>query len=139
MPGAWELMSVPAQVFRHEPYNSAVRPMTAVLWPDLAFPFVSKRSCECLVHAAALVNGLHASWQAVRRCRCMAATELAMQVDVYAFAMIAFELFEGRIPFQGEKPMIAARKAATEHARPAFGAQNRRVLTTSTSSASLSA
>ena len=43
----------------------------------------------------------------------------------YAFAMIAFELFEGYIPFQGEKPILAAKKAAMEHVRPGFGAQNR--------------
>ena len=48
-----------------------------------------------------------------------------MQVDVYAFAMIAFELFEGRIPFGREKPIVAAQSAAMDRQRPVFGATNR--------------
>ena len=48
-----------------------------------------------------------------------------LQVDVYAFAMIAFELFEGWLPFQGEKPIVAARRAASDGLRPSFSAQNR--------------
>ena len=48
-----------------------------------------------------------------------------LQVDVYAWAMVCYELFEGKIPFQGEKPIAAARRAAMEQARPAFAAQNR--------------
>ena len=49
----------------------------------------------------------------------------AVQVDVYAFAMIAFELFEGRIPFGGEKPIVAAQRAAMDRQRPIFGTTNR--------------
>lgn len=49
-----------------------------------------------------------------------------MQVDVYAFSMIAYELFEGNIPFGHLHPVEAARRAAMNHARPSFGKINRR-------------
>ena len=48
-----------------------------------------------------------------------------LQVDVYAFAMIAFELFEGWIPFQRLHPVEAARMAAVDEHRPSFKPQNR--------------
>ena len=44
-----------------------------------------------------------------------------MQVDVYAFSMIAYELFEGSIPFEHLHPVEAARRAAMNHARPVWG------------------
>ena len=50
---------------------------------------------------------------------------LRRQVDVYAFGMIAYELFEAAIPFQHLHPVEAARRAAMNHARPAWGATNR--------------
>ena len=56
---------------------------------------------------------------------CMPDGPVTVQVDVYAFAMIAFELFEGRIPFGGEKPMAAAQRAAIDRQRPVFGTTNR--------------
>ena len=56
---------------------------------------------------------------------CMPDGPVTVQVDVYAFAMIAFELFEGRIPFGGEKPMVAAQRAAMDRQRPVFGTTNR--------------
>ena len=52
-----------------------------------------------------------------------------MQVDVYAFSMIAYELFEGAIPFEHLHPVEAARRAAMNHARPVWGKTcNRSVL-----------
>jgi hypothetical protein len=47
------------------------------------------------------------------------------QVDVYAFSMIAYELFEGAIPFGHLHPVEAARRAAMNHARPTWGKYNR--------------
>ena len=47
------------------------------------------------------------------------------QVDVYAFSMIAYELFEGAIPFGHLHPVEAARRAAMNHARPTWGKHNR--------------
>ena len=47
-----------------------------------------------------------------------------MQVDVYAFAMIAFELFEGKKPFGYMHPIEAARRASTDRLRPEFGTLN---------------
>ena len=44
---------------------------------------------------------------------------------MYAFAMIAYELFEAAIPFQHLHPVEAARRAAMNHARPAWGSTNR--------------
>lgn len=46
-------------------------------------------------------------------------------VDVYAFSMIAFELFEGWAPFLNLHPVDAARRAALHHARPQWGKVNR--------------
>lgn len=46
---------------------------------------------------------------------------LHLQVDVYAFSMIAYELFEGAIPFEHLHPVEAARRAAMNHARPVWG------------------
>lgn len=46
-------------------------------------------------------------------------------VDVYAFSMIAFELFEGWPPFVGVHPVDAARRAALHNARPQWGKVNR--------------
>jgi hypothetical protein len=48
-----------------------------------------------------------------------------VQVDVYAFSMIAYELFEGSTPFGRLHPVEAARRAAMNHARPAWGRANR--------------
>eukprot|EP00877_Chromochloris_zofingiensis_P001047 jgi/Chrzof1/10943/Cz05g18050.t1 len=47
------------------------------------------------------------------------------KVDQYAFAMIAFQLFEGTPPFWALDPVTAARAAATEGTRPQWGAVNR--------------
>ncbi|KAK9786069.1 hypothetical protein WJX73_002690 [Symbiochloris irregularis] len=47
------------------------------------------------------------------------------KVDVYAFAMIAYELFEGSIPFGLIHPIQAARQAGIEGVRPIFKPQNR--------------
>ena len=41
-----------------------------------------------------------------------------MQVDVYSFAMILFQLFEHMPPFAGVDPVEAAKAAALENARP---------------------
>ena len=49
-----------------------------------------------------------------------------LQVDVYAFSMIAYELFEGAIPFEHLHPVEAARRAAMNHARPSWGKINNR-------------
>ncbi len=46
-------------------------------------------------------------------------------VDVYAFSMIAFELFEGWAPFLNVHPVDAARRAALHSARPQWGKVNR--------------
>ena len=46
---------------------------------------------------------------------------MGLQVDVYAFSMIAYELFEGAIPFEHLHPVEAARRAAMNHARPVWG------------------
>jgi len=46
-------------------------------------------------------------------------------VDVYAFSMIAFELFEGWAPFLNLHPVDAARRAALHSARPQWGKVNR--------------
>ena len=46
-------------------------------------------------------------------------------MDVYAFSMIAFELFEGWAPFLNLHPVDAARRAALHHARPQWGKVNR--------------
>ena len=61
---------------------------------------------------------------------CVAKTPLGvtLQVDVYAFAMIAFELFEGRKPFGYMHPIEAARQASVDKLRPEFGALNRSVM-----------
>jgi len=42
-------------------------------------------------------------------------------VDVYAFAMIAYELFEGRKPFGNINPIEAARRASMDRVRPDWG------------------
>lgn len=44
---------------------------------------------------------------------------------MYAFSMIAYELFEGAVPFQHLHPVEAARRAAMNHARPTWGAANK--------------
>ncbi|KAJ9508672.1 hypothetical protein QJQ45_027961 [Haematococcus lacustris] len=43
-----------------------------------------------------------------------------LKVDVYSFAMIAFQIFECVAPFAGDDPLEAAKAAAMENARPAF-------------------
>jgi len=40
------------------------------------------------------------------------------KVDVYSFAMICYQLFEGEIPFAGIDPIQAAKDAALHGARP---------------------
>lgn len=47
------------------------------------------------------------------------------KVDVYAFAMIAYELFEGRKPFGSIHPVEAARRACMDNIRPKWGTTNR--------------
>jgi len=47
------------------------------------------------------------------------------KVDVYAFAMIAYELFEGRKPFGLVHPIEAARRACMDNIRPKWGPTNR--------------
>ena len=46
------------------------------------------------------------------------------QVDVYAFAMIAYELFEGKKPFGNINPIEAARRASMDRVRPEWGKWN---------------
>lgn len=46
------------------------------------------------------------------RCACH------VQVDVYSFSMIAYQLFELTPPFSGMDPVDAARKAALAEERP---------------------
>jgi len=41
-----------------------------------------------------------------------------VQVDVYSFAMILFQLFEHTPPFAGIDPVEAAKAAALENKRP---------------------
>lgn len=40
------------------------------------------------------------------------------KVDVYSFAMICYQLFEGRLPYEGVDPIQAARNAAMHRMRP---------------------
>mmetsp|Transcript_18868 Transcript_18868/g.40627 ORF Transcript_18868/g.40627 Transcript_18868/m.40627 type:complete len:504 (+) Transcript_18868:214-1725(+) len=47
------------------------------------------------------------------------------KVDVYGFAMIAYQLFEGNPPFAQLDPVEAARSAALHHKRPEWGKMNR--------------
>jgi serine/threonine protein kinase len=47
------------------------------------------------------------------------------KVDQYAFAMIAYQLFEGVAPFAALNPIQAARCATNDHLRPTWGAKNR--------------
>jgi serine/threonine protein kinase len=47
------------------------------------------------------------------------------KADVYAFAMIAYELFEGHKPFGSIHPVEAARSAAVSGARPSWGTFNK--------------
>lgn len=47
------------------------------------------------------------------------------KVDVYSFAMIAYQLFEGVPPFYMLDPIEAARAAAYEHRRPKWGISGR--------------
>jgi len=47
------------------------------------------------------------------------------KVDVYSWAMIAYQLFEGLPPFWSMDPVEAARAAALEHLRPQWGRLNR--------------
>ena len=42
------------------------------------------------------------------------------KVDVYSFAMIMYQLFEGRVPFDGTDPVQAAKNAAMHKQRPLF-------------------
>lgn len=42
------------------------------------------------------------------------------KVDVYSFAMICFQLFEGCLPFEGTDAVQAARDAALHRRRPVF-------------------
>lgn len=43
------------------------------------------------------------------------------KVDVYAFSMICYQLFEGVAPFFALYPVEAARVAATQQVRPEWG------------------
>ena len=54
---------------------------------------------------------------------------LALQVDVYSFAMICYQLFECIPPFWWQDPIEAARGAAMQHKRPTWGAVNRAKVT----------
>ncbi len=47
------------------------------------------------------------------------------KVDVYSWAMIAYQLAEGLPPFWNMDPIEAARAAALEHRRPAWGPTSR--------------
>lgn len=47
------------------------------------------------------------------------------KVDVYAFSMICFQLFEGVPPYWMLDPVLAARKASTTGLRPTWGILNR--------------
>ncbi|KAG2500845.1 hypothetical protein HYH03_001606 [Edaphochlamys debaryana] len=47
------------------------------------------------------------------------------KVDVYSFAMICFQLFEGLPPYWNMDPIEAARAAALKGLRPTWGATNR--------------
>ena len=47
------------------------------------------------------------------------------QADVYSFAMICYELFEGRKPFDQMDAMSAARAASLFDRRPSFGRTNK--------------
>ena len=40
------------------------------------------------------------------------------KVDVYSFAMICYQLFEGRVPFEGMDAVQAAKNAAMHRSRP---------------------
>ncbi|GFR46936.1 hypothetical protein Agub_g8584 [Astrephomene gubernaculifera] len=48
------------------------------------------------------------------------------KVDVYSFAMICFQLFEGMPPYWNMDPIEAARAAALKGLRPQWGVTNRR-------------
>lgn len=50
------------------------------------------------------------------------------KVDVYAFAMIFYQLLEGYPPFYTLDPVQAARAAAVNNLRPEWGKTNRRGL-----------
>ena len=50
---------------------------------------------------------------------------MGLQVDVYAFAMICYELLEGRCPYEDLHPVQAAYFAATEGLRPTWHKTNR--------------
>ena len=54
------------------------------------------------------------------------------KVDVYGFAMIAYQLFEGVPPFYTLDPVEAARAAALEHKRPQWGANKKGVVSSGT-------
>ena len=43
---------------------------------------------------------------------------MVLQVDVYSWAMILFELFEHEPPFSGLDPVEASKAACLENARP---------------------
>ena len=57
-------------------------------------------------------------------CKCDRATRLR-QADVYSFAMICYELFEGRKPFSEMNASAAARAASLFDRRPPWGKLNR--------------
>ena len=50
----------------------------------------------------------------------------SLQADVYSFAMICYELFEGSKPFGQMDAMSAARAASLFDRRPSWGKVNRR-------------
>ncbi len=50
------------------------------------------------------------------------------KVDVYGFAMIAYQLFEGSPPFYNYDPVEAARAAALEHKRPQWGVNKKGIV-----------
>lgn len=46
------------------------------------------------------------------------------KVDVYSFAMICYQLFEGHLPFEGSDAVSAAKHAAMHKQRPTFSPLN---------------
>ena len=57
---------------------------------------------------------------------CPLSCKLTTQADVYSFAMICYELFEGVKPFAQMDAMSAARAASLFDRRPSWGKVNRR-------------
>lgn len=132
------------EVFRHEPYNTKVS-TDCSSHPPLAANGLHNRcgaqlrpvqagGCETGSATLQRTQRRHASSDqhlqdsegpasAVVNQPC----DLRLQVDVYAFSMIAYELFEGAIPFEHLHPVEAARRAAMNHARPVWGKTSNRL------------